>query len=432
MHGPRTRGAAALVLGFLVCGTQASAEDYSKWIGAYAGGGGGLYTGYTLSHIDPGPVLLGGVRFGWKRRIDFVAELRYGSFAATVLPDSFEQIENSIPPDSVRVDLVYHNQTTQFDLGIVYSFRPGEKWTPQGFLGAGYTFWQVADLTGKSTGLFADGPVLKGFKRDGFDEVLSENNLNLYAGLGGEFEVMRRTSVQVGARVDYLVSQDVDNTGASAAYHSPAHVDANDFLTTFFASVHYAFSDRDADGDGIPDRDDACPTEAEDRDGFQDFDGCPDPDNDGDGVIDARDHCPDTPRGASVDSVGCPPQAAAPQAAPPDTTRPQAAPPDTTRPRPAPPDTTGPRNSAPPDSGSAAPDSTRHGARFRRGDTELGWLERRAKLRAAAQYSLGRKASGAETVFLLDPAKRERGTRDVETRFPAARTRREHDAEGEN
>ena len=103
MHGPRTGGAAALVLGFLACGTLASAEDYSKWIGVYAGGGGGLYTGYTLSHIDPGPVLQGGVRFGWKRRIDIVAELRYGSFAATVLPDSFAPIEDSFPPDSVRV-----------------------------------------------------------------------------------------------------------------------------------------------------------------------------------------------------------------------------------------------------------------------------------------------------------------------------------------
>ena len=433
MHGPRSGGAAALVLGLLVCGQQASAEDYSKWIGAYAGGGGGLYTGYTLSHIDPGPVLLGGVRFGWKRRIDIVAELRYGSFAATVLPDSFQQTgEPGGPPDSVRVDLVYHNQTTQFDLGIVYSFRPGERWTPQGFLGAGYTFWQVVDLTGKSTGLFADGPVLKGFKRDGFDEVLSENNLNLYGGLGAEIEVLRRTSIQVGARVDYLVSQDIDNTGASAAYNSPAHVDANDFLTTVFASVHYAFTDRDADGDGIPDRADACPTEPEDRDGYQDYDGCPDPDNDGDGVPDVRDHCPDTPRGATVDSVGCPPRAAAPA--------PQAAPPDTTHLQSAPPDTTRPHAPAPPDSGSAAPDSTRHGALFRRGDTAGAWLGRATERFASAQYALGVRARGAETAYRLDaappgyhfdPVPPRRGTEAVETRTPADRTRREH-AEGEN
>jgi hypothetical protein len=39
----------------------------------------------------------------------------------------------------------------------------------------------------------------------------------------------------------------------------------------------------DGDGDGINDALDRCPTEAEDLDGFQDEDGCPDPDNDGDG-----------------------------------------------------------------------------------------------------------------------------------------------------
>jgi OOP family OmpA-OmpF porin len=42
----------------------------------------------------------------------------------------------------------------------------------------------------------------------------------------------------------------------------------------------------DTDGDGIPDDKDKCPTEPEDKDGFQDEDGCPDPDNDGDGICD--------------------------------------------------------------------------------------------------------------------------------------------------
>ena len=45
----------------------------------------------------------------------------------------------------------------------------------------------------------------------------------------------------------------------------------------------------DSDGDGIPDYKDKCPNGAEDMDGFQDEDGCPDPDNDGDGVCDPND-----------------------------------------------------------------------------------------------------------------------------------------------
>jgi len=60
----------------------------------------------------------------------------------------------------------------------------------------------------------------------------------------------------------------------------------------------------DTDGDGIPDKDDKCPTEPEDKDGFEDGDGCPELDNDKDGVPDATDACPLVP--GSVDNKGCP------------------------------------------------------------------------------------------------------------------------------
>jgi OOP family OmpA-OmpF porin len=64
----------------------------------------------------------------------------------------------------------------------------------------------------------------------------------------------------------------------------------------------------DLDGDGIKDDEDQCPTEQEDRDGFQDEDGCPDPDNDGDGIPDDQDSCPDTAedRDGNEDIDGCP------------------------------------------------------------------------------------------------------------------------------
>ena len=51
--------------------------------------------------------------------------------------------------------------------------------------------------------------------------------------------------------------------------------------------------DGDADGDGIPDYLDKCPDKMEDRDRFQDEDGCPDDDNDQDGVRDIFDKCPE-------------------------------------------------------------------------------------------------------------------------------------------
>jgi outer membrane protein OmpA-like peptidoglycan-associated protein len=64
----------------------------------------------------------------------------------------------------------------------------------------------------------------------------------------------------------------------------------------------------DADGDEVPDRIDICPDEPEDRDNYQDDDGCPDLDNDGDGIIDAKDACTDEPedKDGYQDDDGCP------------------------------------------------------------------------------------------------------------------------------
>jgi hypothetical protein len=64
----------------------------------------------------------------------------------------------------------------------------------------------------------------------------------------------------------------------------------------------------DNDGDGRPDADDPCPDQAEDVDGQQDEDGCPDGDNDGDGIQDGYDSCPNDPedRDGDRDEDGCP------------------------------------------------------------------------------------------------------------------------------
>jgi outer membrane protein OmpA-like peptidoglycan-associated protein len=62
----------------------------------------------------------------------------------------------------------------------------------------------------------------------------------------------------------------------------------------------------DNDLDGIPDAVDKCPNEPEDPDGFEDADGCPDPDNDKDGVLDVDDMCPNEPGPPGGDRPGCP------------------------------------------------------------------------------------------------------------------------------
>jgi hypothetical protein len=71
---------------------------------------------------------------------------------------------------------------------------------------------------------------------------------------------------------------------------------------------HDGCPDPDNDDDKIDDKEDKCPDQAEDTDGFQDDDGCPDPDNDNDGFPDDHDRCPDEAEDkiAPFDKDGCP------------------------------------------------------------------------------------------------------------------------------
>ena len=89
--------------------------------------------------------------------------------------------------------------------------------------------------------------------------------------------------------------------GLAAGYGSP---DVRVVGTIGYA----ALSPQDTDGDGIVEPADHCPDAAEDRDGFQDADGCPDSDNDRDGIVDDRDECQNEPedRDGFEDGNGCP------------------------------------------------------------------------------------------------------------------------------
>ncbi|WP_224243741.1 OmpA family protein [Hyalangium gracile] len=61
---------------------------------------------------------------------------------------------------------------------------------------------------------------------------------------------------------------------------------------------------KDRDNDGIVDKQDKCPDQAEDRDGFQDDDGCPELDNDNDGIVDGADKCLN--EAGPMQNLGCP------------------------------------------------------------------------------------------------------------------------------
>lgn len=65
-----------------------------------------------------------------------------------------------------------------------------------------------------------------------------------------------------------------------------------------FAGLIFKFGGKDTDGDGVYDREDACP----DVFGLKQYKGCPD--TDGDGIVDASDACPDA--AGTVAMNGCP------------------------------------------------------------------------------------------------------------------------------
>jgi OOP family OmpA-OmpF porin len=75
-----------------------------------------------------------------------------------------------------------------------------------------------------------------------------------------------------------------------------------------FGAIIFEPNIGDRDGDGIKDDLDNCPDDPEDRDDFEDEDGCPDPDNDRDGIPDEEDECPNNPEDKDgwEDEDGCP------------------------------------------------------------------------------------------------------------------------------
>jgi hypothetical protein len=121
--------------------------------------------------------------------------------------------------------------------------------------------------------------------------------------LGGPFFRARRTPVEGRLAYRWVVSDYFVSLGAGTAFNQAL---GNPDLRVL---AGFGFSPRkhDQDADGIPDRSDACVHLPEDRDGFQDEDGCADDDNDGDMIVDEDDRCPREAAewGRDEDEDGC-------------------------------------------------------------------------------------------------------------------------------
>jgi outer membrane protein OmpA-like peptidoglycan-associated protein len=130
-----------------------------------------------------------------------------------------------------------------------------------------------------------------------------------YVGAGVRYATTRGVVLRFDARLAFLPGIDPMTGDSKLAFEGDITFGAEfalDSKRRHEASTPAARSDRD--NDGIPDELDKCPDQPEDKDGFQDADGCPDIDNDGDGVLDIADKCPteQETRNGFEDEDGCP------------------------------------------------------------------------------------------------------------------------------
>ncbi len=107
-------------------------------------------------------------------------------------------------------------------------------------------------------------------------------------GLTPSFAASAASPAAIGAVVRYTPGEVSLLAGVEAPLNSAVGVPS----VRGVLGIGWAPRFLDADGDGIEDDKDECAELAEDRDGFQDSDGCPDFDNDDDGVGDDTDKCP--------------------------------------------------------------------------------------------------------------------------------------------
>src|SRR2546429_23442 len=134
-----------------------------------------------------------------------------------------------------------------------------------------------------------------GFSRLDFEKTAPSRFTDnaIHGALGDRLFLGDRAALRVEVRGIYA-----PNTGLTGADWA-GHVVGSVGLSVFAGGGPAA----DSDGDGVPDRRDACPDTPSGA--TVDARGCP-PDSAGDGVLEGLDRCANTPPGAHVDASGCP------------------------------------------------------------------------------------------------------------------------------
>jgi outer membrane protein OmpA-like peptidoglycan-associated protein/outer membrane protein W len=213
--------------------------------------------------------------------------LRLGVFFGDLLG---VEAEFGVIPSEAREE-VYDIWNLTYRAHLVAQFRAGDptnKLVPFVLVGGGAI--QVVDSKGKNKGANA---------------ILEDTDAMIHAGVGVKYRVDNGWGLRVDGRILFPPSSKDD--GFTQDFEALLSI-YKEFGRKKVEKVIVPPVDDDPDKDGIHGDADKCPQEAEDKDSFQDDDGCPDLDNDGDGIADAQDKCAMEPedKDSFQDDDGCP------------------------------------------------------------------------------------------------------------------------------
>ncbi len=190
-----------------------------------------------------------------------------------------------------------------------------------------HPLWKVTSAS--ELHLFAEGGWLKSFSRMGAGLQWGGKQWNSRWSAGVDF-IDENRAAYLGAQIE-MSFENYFWEGKALKVYPAAHLmfwgehrqgiesrlPAQKFWQReYFVNVNHSsvshqtmnFESEDRDGDGLIDAYDNCPDQAEDRDQFQDDEGCPDLDNDRDGILDELDQCPNDAEDFDgfEDFEGCP------------------------------------------------------------------------------------------------------------------------------
>ena len=222
--------------------------------------------------------------------------------AASKVEDQFSQYFNAndnwnILP-SVSYINVARNVGGSFSFGITGSVNRIKRWVePRTTVPGEYPVINPGDLS-----YYAADGVIKYSFANSFGWKVIDPSIHVgggYTNMGdasfgtanGGFGLTFWFTEMVGLSFQSTYKYSFDTDGRVPEQNVPSHMQ-------HFAGLTFKFGGKDTDGDGIYDKDDACPEVA----GLKQFKGCPD--TDGDGIIDGSDSCPDV--AGLAEFQGCP------------------------------------------------------------------------------------------------------------------------------